>query len=93
MHASDGRQLAASDGLALHLRITVQPLRIVLGGQPPAPTSEDHVLLDLSHSPRGGWWEHGVRVAESDEQAVEYVRARIRSAGLDLAGAGHPAVS
>ncbi len=35
---------------------------------------DDDVLLDLYYSPNGGWWEAGVRVADSDEEALEYVR-------------------
>jgi hypothetical protein len=66
------------------LRITTSPLRVVMSRESPtAPAimhheEDDDVLLDLYDSPNGGWWEAGVRVADSDEEALEYVRGRLR---------------
>jgi hypothetical protein len=67
-------------GGSLRLRITKSSLRVVMSREaaPPMTGPEDDVLIDLFHSPDGGWWAAGVRVADTDDEVAEYLRNCLR---------------
>jgi hypothetical protein len=62
----------------VRLQITKSPLRIVMSCEAQAPPAiacqVDNVVLDLYHSPNGGWWGDRLRVADSDDEAAEHLR-------------------
>jgi hypothetical protein len=72
------------------MRITKSPLRVVMSREAPAPISgpEEDVLIDLFHSPDGGWWAAGIRVADTDDEVAAYLRNCLRPLRQESDGRG-----